>query len=102
MGNAGTPPKLPQQVQLKPLWKSLDAHPAMAANMFLLQQTGQEFILTAGFGALPFLSKPEDLAGVKSVEPQVIARLVLTPGRVVELLGMLQTALAQYQAMQKQ
>lgn len=101
MGNA---PKLTplQQVQVQPEWRAVEQHPAMAVNTFLLQTTGQEFILTSGFAVVPFHAKPEDLANVKTVEPQIISRIVLTPGRVVELLGMLQQALAQYQAMQKQ
>jgi hypothetical protein len=102
---AGTPPKPPQppqQVTVTPIWRDLEKHPAMAANGFLLQQTGQEFILTVGFAALPFFEKPEDAAKIKTVEPQVISRLVLTPGRAVELLGLLQDGLKNYQAQQKQ
>ncbi len=99
---AETPPKPPQQVQVTPVWRDLEKHPAMSANVFLLQQTGQEFILSVGFAALPYFGTPEEALSVKTVEPQVISRLVLTPGRVVELMGMLQQALVQYQEQQKQ
>jgi hypothetical protein len=98
---AETPPKAPQQVQVTPVWRELEKHAAMAANAFLLQQTGQEFILTVGFAALPYFARPEEALAVRTVDPQVISRLVMTPGRVVELMGMLQQALAQYQEQQK-
>lgn len=102
---AGTPPKPPpvppQQVQVTPIWRDLEKHPAMAANGFLLQQTGHEFVLTVGFNCFPFVEKPEDAAKVKTIDAQIIARLVLTPGRVVELMGLLQQGLASYQAQQK-
>ena len=91
----------PQQLKITPVWERLEEQPAMATNAFLLQQTGHEFILTVGFAALPFFAKPEDAANVKTIQPQTHARLVLTPGRVVELVNMLQQGLAQYQAQQK-
>ncbi|MHB8382635.1 MAG: hypothetical protein ACYDC3_09910 [Candidatus Binataceae bacterium] len=102
VGTPPKPPSAPQQVQVTALWPDLEKHPAMAANGFLLQQTGQEFILTVGFTAPPFFSTPEEAMKVKTVEAQIIARLVLTPTRAVELLGLLQRGLANYQAQQKQ
>ena len=74
----------------------------MAVNTFLLQQNGQEFVLGMGFAAAPFLEKPEiEGPQLKSITAQVVARVSMTPGRVVELIGLLNQGLAQYQAQQK-
>ncbi|MBF6571248.1 MAG: hypothetical protein IVW54_20485 [Candidatus Binataceae bacterium] len=103
MATAGTPPpNPPQQVQVTVTWHGVeDQHPAMAANAFLLQQTGQEFILSIGFASLPYFADPQDAAKMKTVAAKPIARITMAPGRVVELIQVLQQGMAQYQAQHK-
>jgi hypothetical protein len=102
MGAAGTPPKPPQQVTVTVTWHGVEElFPAMTANAFMLQQTGQEFILSLGFAALPYFETPEEGENAKKVAAKPIARVTMTPGRVVELIQLLQQGMAQYQAQQK-
>jgi len=96
--------KPPQPVQLKVTWHGIEKeHPAMAVNSFMIQQTGHEFILGLGFAAPPYLENPETEGPLlRKIPAQVVARVSLTPGRVVELVGLLNQALVNYQAQQKQ
>lgn len=95
-------PKQPQQAQVFVTWHGVeDQCPAMAANSFLVQQTGQEFILSLGFAALPYYAELEEAVKIKQIPAKPIARVSMTPGRVAELLQLLQQALAAYQAQQK-
>jgi hypothetical protein len=70
---------------------------------FLIQQTGQEFILTFGSAVPPIFETvptPEQLANIDSVKAKPIIRMALTPGRAVELIQQLQQQLTAYQAAQ--
>ena len=79
-------------------WADAEAHAVAAANAFLMQQSPHEFVLTLAFAVPPY---PEDAATSKTIPAKVSARVALSPGRAVELLEVLQQALAQYQKTQK-
>jgi hypothetical protein len=89
------------QLRLTVTWPNLSEVPVMGANAFMLQHTGQEFVLNVGFAAAPFLARPEDAANLKSVEAKTIARFSMSPARVIELIQMFQQALSQMQPTQK-
>lgn len=102
MAESEAPPTPSQAVEVTVTWHGIeDQYPALAANSFLLQQTGQEFILSLGFAAFPFFADPNDAAKVKTIAAKPIARIAMTPGRAVELVQVLQQGLAQWQAQQK-
>ncbi len=91
----------PAAIQLQVDWTGVDELPVMASNVFLIQQTGQEFILSFGSAVPPLFQgppTPEQLKELKSIKAKPIIRMSLTPGRIVELLGLLQQQLAAYQA----
>jgi hypothetical protein len=93
-----------QQVPVSVTWEGLDTVPAMASNVVMVQQTPYEFVLTFGFASPPIFTKlptPEELARIK-IQAQAVARLSMPPGRIVELVGLLQQQLAVYQQLQKQ
>ena len=95
----------PQQVQLTVNWDDAGKLPAMATNAFLVQQTPHEFILNFAFVNPPVFLKPptaEEVAKLGRVEATKIVRLAMSPGRVVELLQLLQQQLAAYQQSQQQ
>jgi hypothetical protein len=96
---AGSPGAPPTQVTIT--WHDIEEKlPAMAVNAFLLQQTGQEFVLSLGFAAFPYLADPREAANVRTVAAQPIARISMSPGRAVELMNVLQQGIAQWQAQQ--
>jgi hypothetical protein len=103
--SATTPPAaLPPQVQLHVDWSGASNLPVMASNVFLIQQTPHEFVVTFGVAAPPLLERPltlEEAQGMRIV-PQPLIRLALAPGRVVELLQLLQQQILAYQQAQKQ
>jgi len=71
----------------------------------LIQQTPHEFVITFGFASPPlFMKQPtaEEIAALKAIPAKTIIRLGMPPGRVVELLGLLQQQLQMYQEAQKQ
>ncbi len=93
-----------QQIQLTVNWEGLDDVPVMASNVFLVSQTPHEFILAFGFASPPVFAKqptPEEIARIKAIPAKPIVRLSMPPGRIVELLGLLQQQLAAYQQAQK-
>jgi len=92
----------PQQVQVTVTWHGVEEKlPTMAVNSFLLQQTGQEFILSVGFAAFPYLVDPQEATKLKTISAHPIARISMTPERAVELMQMLQQGIAQWQAQHK-
>jgi hypothetical protein len=101
----GSPPKLPEPIQVPVNWDEAVALPTMATNAFMVQQTPHEFMITFGFitpRAFTAPPTPEQIAKIKSIPAKAIVRLALPPGRVVELLQALQQQLAAYQQAQKQ
>lgn len=94
-----------EPIQLTVNWDDVGTLPTMATNAFLVQQTPHEFILNFAFVNPPIFLKPptpEELAKIGQVEATKIVRLAMSPGRVVELLQLLQQQLAAYQQSQKQ
>ena len=95
---SATPPAAGFQVRVD--WSAADDLPVMASNVFLIQQTGQEFLITFGTAVPPIFESPptsEQLKSIQSIKAKPIVRLALTPGRIVELLGHLQQQIAAYQ-----
>jgi hypothetical protein len=101
---SATPPSgLPGQVQIQVDWSGADKLPIMASNVVLIQQTPHEFLITFGVAAPPITQTPltEEQARGMKITAQPIARLALAPGRVVELMQLLQQQLIAYQQAQK-
>lgn len=99
---SATPPH-PATVQIQVDWSAADELPIMAVNMVLVQQTPHEFLLTFGAGVPPITAvplTPEQAKGMKIVA-RPVARVSLSPGRLVELLQTLQQQLALYQQTQQ-
>jgi hypothetical protein len=101
---SATPPAaIPSQVALQVDWSGTDELPIMACNVFLVQQTPHEFILTFGVAAPPIIQQPltpDEAEGMK-ITPQPILRLALSPGRAVELMQVLQQQIIAYQQTQR-
>jgi hypothetical protein len=100
---SATPPAPPIGLTLKVDWTAADDLPVMASNVFLIQQTGQEFLLTFGSAVPPTFEAPptpEQLANLRTIKARPIVRMALTPGRIVELLQNLQQQIAAYYAAQ--
>jgi hypothetical protein len=101
--SATLPPGFPAQVQVQLDWSAAEKLPVMAANVFFIQQTGQEFIITLGFASPPIIQGPltaEQAKGLK-LAPQPIARFAVPPSRAVELLQLLNQQIALYQQSEK-
>jgi hypothetical protein len=73
--------------------------PILAANLVLVQHTPHELILTFGALAPPVTATPitSEQAQGMSLIAQPVARILLPPGRAVELLNALQQQLALFQ-----
>ncbi len=94
----------PQPFPVTITWEDAEQLPVMACNVFTVLQTPHEFILTFGFTTPPLFVKqptPEEVARIKTLPAKSIARMSMTPGRVVELLQLLQQHIAAYQQGQK-
>jgi hypothetical protein len=94
--SATPPPTPPIGVTLKVDWSAADL-PVMASNVFMIQQTGQEFLITFGSAVPPVFETtptPEQLANLRTIKAKPIVRMALTPGRIVELLQNLQQQIA--------
>ena len=90
---SATPLPPPTALTLKIDWSAADDLPVMASNIFLIQQTGQEFLITFGSAVPPiFETSPtaEQIANLSTIKAKPIIRMALTPGRIVELLQNLQ------------
>ncbi len=90
------------QAQIQIVWENLSETPVMAANTFLLQYTGHEFVLSIGFAVAPDFAKPEDAAGTQEIPAKAIGRICLTASRLNELVSMFQQALSETQSTIKQ
>ncbi len=102
----GESPKQSEPIQITVDWDQAgELPPVMASNVFLVQHTPYEFILTFGFATPPIWLTPPTPAQIekaKTIQPRPIVRLGMSPGRVVELLQVLQQQLAVYQQAQQQ
>jgi hypothetical protein len=102
---AATPPKPPEMIQMSIDWEQAgELPPVMASNVFLIQQTPHEFILTFGFATPPIWLGPptsDQIEKARTIKPCPIVRLGMSPGRMVELLQVVQQQLANYQQSQK-
>ena len=92
---ADAPKSAPKQVAIK--WEGLDEPPVMASNVFVAQFTLHEFLLTFGYAAPPIFMTPQELAAIDSVPGKVVVRLSLSPGRMAELIQVLQQNMKQFQ-----
>jgi len=101
---SGTPPTgMAPSVQIRVDWSAADRLPILAANLVLVQQTQQEFVITFGALAPPVTPKPitPEEASKMQLAAQPIARILLSPGRAVELFQALQQQIALFQQSQK-
>lgn len=90
----------PEPIQIAIKWEGIDEVPVMASNVFLAQFTPHEFLLMFGYAAPPVFLKPpspQELAAIDSVQAKVVVRLSLSPGRMSELIQVLQQNMAQFQ-----
>ena len=70
---------------------------------FFVQQTPHEFIISFGFASPPMVQGPmtQDQAKELKIVAQPIVRLSIAPGRVVELVQLLNQQLTAYQQSQR-
>ena len=88
----------PRQIPIK--WENVDELPVMACNVFVAQFSPHEFLLQFGYASPPIFLKPpspQEIAAIDSVPAKVVVRLSLSPGRMSELIQVLQQNLAQFQ-----
>jgi hypothetical protein len=86
-------------------WSDATDKPVMGCNVFAIQQTPHEFVITLGYASMPIFPTdptPEQIAELKQIPAKVISRISLSPGRMVELMQVVQQALKQFQDAQKQ
>lgn len=100
---AASPPSEPQQVQITVDWSAAESLPVMAANLFYVQQTTHEFVLTFGMGTTPYFPSAPTLDQIKGtkIKAQPLFRMAVSPGRLVELLQLLQQHIAVFQQSQR-
>jgi hypothetical protein len=93
-----TKPQEAPTVEFK--WMGLDDIPIFFTNAFGAAIYGKdEFIVTLGHIAPPLWTKdptPEDIANVKVLQIKPVVRLGMTPGRLAELIEVLQRVLKNY------
>lgn len=82
-----------------------DDVPILFANQFIIQHLDKEFILTFGQFGPPLLLGTEDQKAeaakhISYVPIKVVARIGMTPERLVELIKVLQENLRRYEAKQ--
>jgi hypothetical protein len=97
-------PEIATQVQVQIDWSVAEKLPVMAANVFFIQQTGQEFIITVGFTSPPMVQGPLTAEQAKALKltPQPIVKFAMPASRVVELLQLLNQQIALYRQTEKQ
>jgi hypothetical protein len=102
--SATPPPGIPQQIQIQIDWSELEKLPTKGANVFFIQQTPHEFVVGIGFASPPVMTGPLTVEQARQLKivAHPIVRLSLAPGRVVELLQLLNQQLAAYQQAQHQ
>lgn len=88
-------------------FESVGDLPILLANAFSIQASGDgSFVFTIAQAAPPiFTGNPDEqqrqLAQIKSINGRVLARLVITPAKMKELVDLLQGTLQTYEAMTK-
>ena len=95
--------KLPAQKSVAINWEGAESTPVMGCNVFVAQFTPHEFLLTFGYVSSPIFvtpPSPQELAALNSVPAKVVVRLTLSPGRMGELIQVLQQNLVNYQQLQ--
>jgi hypothetical protein len=93
-----------QPINIPVDWGDVQSLPTMAANMVLVQQSPHEFTLSFGYAMLPVFEgqmTPERIKNIKSIPAKPFVKISMSPGRVVELLQVLQEQIAAYQQGQK-
>ena len=88
-----------QSVQLGLDWKNIEEPTVMFSNVFLIQFTDQECVLTFGSARPPVFggpATPEEIAKVKALPVKPIVTLGMPVSRVVELVQLLQQNLQQH------
>jgi hypothetical protein len=99
--SADSPRPEPRQIGFK--WEGIEDLPVMGCNVFVAQFSPHEFLLTFGYAAPPLFFKPpspQEIAAIDSVPAKATVRLTLSPGRMAELIQVLQQNLSQFQQAQ--
>jgi hypothetical protein len=81
-------------------WSGIEEEPIYFCNAFLLQNIQNEFVLTLGYANPPtFLNPPTqtEIDAIDSVDARPVMRVGLTPDRLIELIGILEINLRNYQ-----
>lgn len=82
-------------------WRVVDGYPISYANEFMVQIVREEFVLTLAQLAPPALVEPtrEEIESLpKTISPQVVSRVAVTPGRLREFIRILQQQLTLYES----
>ena len=70
-------------------WEGVEDCPLVFSNNMLVQHTEHEFIITFAQVHPPIILRDEDAVEIKSVLAKAAVRVVLSPTRVPELIGIL-------------
>ena len=90
-----------EEIQVPILIVGADDVPIVLANQFIIQHQQQEFIITFGQVAPPYLfgtdeERREQAKNLSYVPIKIVGRFGLTRDRMVELIGVLQENLATF------
>ena len=91
--------QVPQGYRLRIDWRVADGYPISFANQFMVQMGSEEFVLTLAQLAPPALVEPtrEEIESLsKSISPQVVSRVAVTPEKLRQLIRILQQQLTLY------
>lgn len=91
----------PKSYQLALKWDGLEDCPIQFTNQMLVQHVDNEFVLTFGYMTPPVFLQPrtaEEAPSIESLPVKPILRLGMTPGRMLELIKVLQENYRNYQA----
>ncbi|MCY3544015.1 MAG: hypothetical protein OXH22_08235 [Chloroflexi bacterium] len=91
----------PKSYQLALEWVGIEDVPIQFSNQMLVQHVNNEFVLTFGYMTPPVFLNPtneEEIASIEDVPIKPIARLGMTPDRMLELIKALQENYRNYQA----
>lgn len=95
------PEGLPQPISRPLRWEDHEDTPILFANQLLVQHVQNEFVISFGQMTPPPWPRPpsqEELDAFKYVPVKTIARIGLTPDRLLEMIKVLQANYRNYQA----
>jgi hypothetical protein len=95
-------PKHPDMVQIRAEWVGADDLAVIFSNVFAVQNIKSEFVLTFGVGVPPIVTGPltQEQANQITMKLKPVVRIGITPERLVELIGALQSQLRAYSQME--